>query len=240
MLRNGDGSMFQSGHVLVGEQGELVGVDRGFCAILDTEPASVIGRPVLEMTAPADRAECAGAIAHLRATGTPFRITKRFLRDDGTLIWVVNSVSILEGGHGPGLIMATIDRFVQPDEPRVPARLLSCAKFIADCKNDRATVLDPRLITDTAWDVIIVLYIAEAEGRAVTVAGLATALGEPSIRASRWIDVLLGQGIIEIETLTADAHSAKAFRLTAAAHKRLEAHLAKVNGLQDFKVRQSA
>jgi PAS domain S-box-containing protein len=231
--------MFQAGHVLIDGMGRLVSIDRGFCAIMQAEPAMLIGRAVMNVTAPADRAECGVAIAHLRATHTPFRISKRFIRDNGSLVWVVNSVSMVEGGDGPGMIVATIDPIVDSSEPRAPARLLDCAQLLVTCREDRAAVLDPALITDTAWDVILAAYIAEAEGRSISVASLAAALDLPAARAGRWIDILQGKGIIEIETRAADAHSAKAFRLTGDAHRRLETHLAKVTDLQSGRPRLS-
>jgi DNA-binding MarR family transcriptional regulator len=167
-------------------------------------------------------------------------MSKRLIRHDGTLVWVVNSVSLVEGDEGPGMIVATIEPIVDADEPRAPARLLDCAQFLVNCRDNRAAVLDPGLITDTAWDAILAAYIAEAEGRAISVGGLASALGLQTARAARWIDILLGKRIVEIETRAADAHSAKVFRLTSVAHRRLETHLARVDDLQGAKQRRLA
>ena len=231
--------MHRSGHVLFNVSGRLLNVDRGFSDIMQAEPSSLIGRLVLDVTAPADREECGVAIAHLLKTRAPFRISKRFIRDDGSLVWVENTVSLVEGSEGPGLIIATINPLALIDEPRAPARLLHCAQFLATCRTERAAVLDPALITDTAWDIILASYIAEAEGRAISATGLALALDLQPARALRWINVLLAKNLIEIETRQPDAHSAKAFRLTTSAHCRLETHLAKVSDLQSGKLRHS-
>jgi PAS domain S-box-containing protein len=225
--------MLQAGHVLIDEAGLLVSIDQGFCGIMRADAASMIGRRVRDVTAPADRRECETAIANLVATRKPFRITKRFLRDDGTLVWVANSVSIVEGHVGPNLIVATVDPVGLPVDRRAPARLLECARLIVACKIDRSSVLDRELITDTAWDAMLAAYIAEAEGRVITPAALAAALDLQVERAARWIDILLKRDIVEIEMRGASPNSPKAFRLTAQAHRRLETHLANVNTLRE-------
>ncbi len=232
--------MYQAGHVLLDSSGQLLSVDRAFCDIMHAEPAALVGRKVLDVTAPADREECGIAIAHLLDTRTPFRISKRLLRENGTLVWVVNAVSLVEGGGGPELVVATIDPIVDLDEPRRPAQLLDCAQFLATCRDDRAAVLDTGLLTDTAWDIILAAYVAEAEGRAITINTLAAQLDLQPARALRWINILLAKRIVEIETRQADAVSAKAFLLTASAHRRLETYLAKVNLLNSRTQRQLA
>ncbi|WBO21109.1 PAS domain S-box protein [Sphingomonas abietis] len=221
--------MMVPGHVLIDAEGHLLSCDQGFCDILRAEPASVVGRLVQDVTAPADREECAAAIARLRATRKPFQISKRFLRDDGSLVWVANSVSMIEGAVGPALIVATINPIVDTGEDRAPARLLSSAHFLVTCKNDRASICDVSLFPDTAWDAMLAAYIAEAEGRSIDVAALSAQLDISPVRAGRWIAILLRQGVIEIETRRADAYAPKSFRLTAAIHARLEDHLSRVD-----------
>lgn len=218
------------GHVLIDLAGRLCAVDRHFCAIMRAQAADVIGRPVLDITAPADRQECGDAIRALRDSGRSFRLSKRFLRDDGTLVWVTNIVSTLSGLDGDTLIVATIDPMVL-DEIRQPALLLDGAHFLEAYKSDRRSVFDPALFADTAWDVILAAYITEAEGNALSIADLATRLGLPRDRIARWVAALLDQGALEIETRRADAHSAKCFRLTGATHRTLEEHLARISGM---------
>ena len=100
--------------------------------IMQAEIGSLVGRPVLDITAPADRLECGAAIDRLRATRMPFEVTKRFIRDDGGLIWVTNSVSMVGNGRDTDLIVATISPIVEPDAPRAPALLLDCARLLVE------------------------------------------------------------------------------------------------------------
>lgn len=206
------------------------GLDQHFCALMHAEWADMIGRPVLDITAPADRDECGAAIRELCETGRSFRLSKRFIREDKTLVWVTNTVSKMQAADGGDIIVATIDPLIADDD-RQPALLLGSARFLEACKADREAVFDPALFADTAWDVILAAYIAEAEGGAVGVLDLAERLGISPDRAMRWINVLIGQGALEVETRRADPYSAKCFRLTGATHRVLEDHLARVSGL---------
>jgi PAS domain S-box-containing protein len=224
----------RSGHVLVGADGQFLSIDRGFSDIMRTTPEMLIGRPVLDVTAPADRHECFTAITRLRATRQPFEISKRFVRDDGSLVWVTNTVSMVDHGRDENLLVATITPMaIENCGARAPALLLDCAQMMTDLREDRAAIFDASLFSDTGWDVILRAYIAEAEGRAITVSGLAAKLGLSQARAERWVNVLIGQGVIEIETRSNDPCAPKSFRLTGATHARLEDHLARAGALRN-------
>ena len=223
----------RSGHILVGSDGQLLSIDRGFSEIMHTPPEALIGRFVLDVTAPADHAECSAAIARLWATRQPFEIVKRMVRGDGSLVWVENTVSIVDHGRDEELLVATITPIPQVTAPRAPALLLDCARLMTDLREDRAAIFDSSLFPDTAWDVILGAYIAEAEGRAITASCLAETIGISQARADRWISVLIAQDAIEVETRQHDPHAPKSFRLTAATHARLEDHLARAGELQE-------
>ena len=216
------------GHVLIGKEGQLVSVDRSFGDIMQLEPASLIGRLVLDVTAPADREECRLAISDLRETGRPFEISKRCIRSNGSLVWVTNAVSALENGKGSELLVATVTPMIETHELRAPARLLDTAHLIVALRKDRSSVLNATLSADIAWDIILAAYIAEAEGNAITVSALAAQLGIPMRQAYRWIGLLLNQGSIEIETRETDPFAPKSFRLTGLTHVRFERYLSKV------------
>ncbi|WP_380779707.1 PAS domain-containing protein [Sphingomonas sp. R86520] len=220
--------MLEAGHVTVNGRGELTGVDAAFCDILKSQPHKVRGKLVLDVTAPADRTECAAAIAKLIATGTPFSIVKRFLCDDGSLVWVRNTVSLMAGGNDPGAIVATIEPVITHDGGRDPALLLETARFLVAGRRDRATICDPSLFSEPGWDAILAAYVAEAEGRAVDATGLAEALGYPHAVVTRWVRALEQHGVLELETRNPTLDREKAFRLTADTHRKLETYLAQI------------
>lgn len=220
----------QAGHLILDLAGHMRGIDEHFCALMRAQWSDMIGRPVLDITAPADREECGEAIRLLCDTGRSFRLSKRFIRDDQTLVWVTNTVSLMQGSDGQDVIVATIDPLIEDDE-RQPALLLGSARFLDACKGDRQAVFDASLFPDTAWDAILAAYIAEAEGGAIDVVSLAARLGVSLDRAGRWVDVLITQQVLEIETRRSSPDTTKCFRLTAAAHRMLEEHLGRVTEL---------
>jgi PAS domain S-box-containing protein len=216
-----------AGHVLIGAAGELLSVDAAFCAILQLPDSQIRGRRVLDVTAPADRVECATAIQHLRDTGRPFVITKRLLRDEGSLVWVRNSVSITVGAdRDGGTIVATVQP-VPPPEERSPATLLNVANLHITMRQDRAAVCDPGYFGEVGWDIVLALYVAEAEGRAMDIERLSVLLNKSVALTQRWIQMLLDGRVVELEYRNPDPVNAKAFRLTSATHEKLEAFLSR-------------
>ena len=214
------------GHVLIGSEGEFVSLDAGFCSMMQTEAQHMIGRLVLDVTAQPDREECALAINTLRHTLQPFTISKRFLRDDGSMLWVTNRVSITDwGGGGLRTIVATVSPIDDPGQYRSPAKLLECARLLFASRIDRTLAFDRTLFSDPAWDMLLAAYIAEAEGDSIdcTRFALATDLTVPITR--RWLRVLIDKGLIEME-LTRASEETGVFRLTARGHARFEDHLA--------------
>lgn len=220
--------MFGIGHVIINDAGELVGLDRTFCAIMDSSVAAIAGKSVLDVTAPGDRAECAAAIRRLRDTGIPFVITKRFLREDGSLIWVRNSVSVAEGADGSTTIVATVEPVAEPVVERGPAKLLDAARFLVGSRRDRREICDTTLFSDPGWDAILSCYIAEAEGRPITASSLVETIGHTPSVVARWIAALIQHAIVEVETRNPSPDAEKAFRLTSVTHRKLEAYLGKL------------
>ena len=218
--------MNMMGHVLIGDDGAFVSVDAGFCGMMQTEAEAMIGRLVLDVTAVPDRAECALAIQTLRDTLHPFTLSKRLVRDDGSMLWVTNRVSITDWGGGPRTIVATLTRIADPDQYRSPARLLECARLLFASGIDRSLAFDRTLFSDPAWDMLLAAYIAEAEGDLVDCASVARATDVTRWMARGWLRVLIDKGLIEMEITRADDSATGPFRLTATGHALFEDHLA--------------
>lgn len=214
--------MVQVGHALIGTQNELLSLDEGFCTILDTPLETIVGRSVLSLTAPPDRAACAIAMRHLRATGQPFRVTKRYLREDGSPVWVSNTVSIMALGDAPPMLVSTIVPIAPPSDAQSPAKLLDCARFLLAARRDRTGAFAASLFNEPAWDMLLVMYIVEAEGGAIDGPALArfARLGGPA--ATRWLRALVQEGLIEEE---AGSGNALTFRLADSTHGQFEAYL---------------
>jgi DNA-binding MarR family transcriptional regulator len=55
------------------------------------------------------------------------------------------------------------------------------------------------LFSDPAWDMLLVLFAANSEGRKFSIAAVGRQAGVPGTTALRWIDVLEREGLVERE-----------------------------------------
>ncbi len=218
--------MILAGHVLIGDEGSILGADVGFGELLKACPHSLPGRRILDITAPADREECCRAMEGLRVTRRPFTIVKRLVRDDASLIWVRNSVSIMAGAH-MGPVVATCTAVPEDPARRSPAALLDAARFMRATAQGRDIVCEPQLTSAPGWDALLEIYIAEAEGRSIDVPALAGALRQSEALVRRWVAALVSHNVVEVETRDPMPDAEKAYRLTASTIDRLERYLIK-------------
>jgi len=64
-------------------------------------------------------------------------------------------------------------------------------------RRERDGLFAPALFADPAWDLLLDLYAAHLEGRAVSVSSACIAANVPQTIALRWISVLECRGLIE-------------------------------------------
>jgi hypothetical protein len=60
------------------------------------------------------------------------------------------------------------------------------------------------LFADPAWELLLDLYIEQTEGRPISVANACLAAQVPPNTALRWIDRLVGLGLVELEGVADD------------------------------------
>ncbi len=80
--------------------GTLVNVNDRYCEIVGRSKEEVIGTRMQDMTFPGDLAENKRLFKRLVETGESFEIEKRYIRGDGSLVWVSNSVSAIRDENG--------------------------------------------------------------------------------------------------------------------------------------------
>jgi len=83
-------------------QGRIVKINERFCDIAGRTPEALLGTPMQEITHPDDLALNLPLFKHTVATGEPFEIEKRYLRPDGSSIWVNNTVNLIRAPDGQG------------------------------------------------------------------------------------------------------------------------------------------
>lgn len=238
---------YRVGHLMLSTRGEMLAPDAGFCALLDMAPEHLVGRSVLEVTAPADRAACAAGMAVLRETRRPFVVSKSLVRGDGSIVPVEQTTAVAHFGSAAPQVIATVVALA-PAGAIGPAGLLAQARFLRESRQDRDRVFGTMLFGNPSWDLLLKAYIAEAEGRAVDIGTLAHTARIPPQVALRWANALAAEGLLEIEGVL-DEQAARAsgagtgpkalpqYRLSSTAHEQLESYLlARMTKLVDLQV----
>jgi DNA-binding MarR family transcriptional regulator len=88
-----------------------------------------------------------------------------------------------------------------PAAPVEPAATLCLAASVARrlyaLRRMRERWLEVRLFADPAWDILLDLYVAGAEGRHISMSSACIAAAVPATTAQRWIRALERAGLVE-------------------------------------------
>jgi PAS domain S-box-containing protein len=89
------------GMVRTNLKGKLIFVNRKFCEMLGYEEAEeLVGKSIRDITHPGDVRESATLFRQLVAKGSPYRLDKRYLRKDGSILWANVSASPMHDAAG--------------------------------------------------------------------------------------------------------------------------------------------
>ncbi|MBW9091606.1 PAS domain S-box protein [Rhizobium wenxiniae] len=80
--------------------GKLISVNDHFCQIVGRPRSELIGMPMQDFTYADDLPENRRLFKNMVETGDSFEIEKRYIRGDGSLVWVSNSVSAIRDERG--------------------------------------------------------------------------------------------------------------------------------------------
>ena len=180
-------------HCVATIDGIILTADRGFLDLVGLSEAEVIGASYRTITHPDDLDRSATMLASLVDRAPPFRLQKRYIRPDGTIIAANLYVTRFTDA----------DRLVSTifwnDDGRTPppARLWEMALRIRRLHEVRKAALGDDLSTDPVWSVLNCVYLAEAEGRVVGLSDIATETGLLPAIVERWVKVLSDRGIVE-------------------------------------------
>jgi PAS domain S-box-containing protein len=200
------------GHSLADETGRLLAVDSHICEIMQREERELIGVKFEALTHPDDRSFNVAAVMRLGVGDAPLKLRKRYIKPDGSAIWSIVQVSRLKADDGSKLV-GTIE-LVPCNLTRDPETLWRSAKRVTALIERRRDELGAELFSDHAWMILLYSYIAEAEGRRISVDEIATFARIGNSLARRWMSVL-GFRLIQSQNAIAVARATPERKLAA-------------------------
>jgi hypothetical protein len=105
---------------------------------------------------------------------------------------------------------------------RSERRYLALALHSYALRRNRAAIFgNPELFGEPAWDILLDLHIAHAEGKPVSVSSACIGSAAPPTTGLRWLGVLAEEGLVVREN-DADDHRRVLVRLTRTGIKAME------------------
>jgi DNA-binding MarR family transcriptional regulator len=114
-----------------------------------------------------------------------------------------------------------------PNEESSRENLLSAARFSLEARRGRVGYFSPAMFGEPAWDLLLSLYVTQADAPAPAVSSLAKAAGIAITTAFRWIDYLEEKRLIERQRSSDDGR-ALTVALSDYGRARLEGYFADV------------
>ncbi|MCJ8057051.1 PAS domain S-box protein [Shinella curvata] len=151
--------------IAVGDlSGRLISVNERYCDIVGRRKETLIGTRMQDITFPEDLPDNEYLFDRLSATGESFEIEKRYVRSDGSLVWVLNSVSAIRDEHGKiaQAVAISIDIGARKHAQEIEKHL---ASMIAS-SNDAILGIDLDM-TITSWNAAAERLYGYSESQAV-------------------------------------------------------------------------
>lgn len=114
------------------------------------------------------------------------------------------------------------DPTTRPRAPRSPHAYLALARKTYALRRKREAIFgNPDLFGEPAWDILLDLFIAQAEGKPVSVSSACIGSAAPATTGLRWLGVLADEGLVVREN-DAEDHRRVLVRLTQAGRAAME------------------
>ncbi len=95
------------------------------------------------------------------------------------------------------LAASTVAEAIGRPQQRSERRYLALARQAYGLRRKRAAIFgNPELFGEPAWDILLDLYIAHAEGKPVSVSSACIGSAAPATTGLRWLGVLAEEGLV--------------------------------------------
>ncbi len=181
-----------SAHCVSSVHGVILDADQGFLDLVGRTMPEVIGASYVGITDPRDLSKSAAMLKALVPNAAPVRLQKRYVHPDGTLV----SANIL------------VTRFIDPDRlvstlywnetgrTLPPAKLWETALRVRRMLAVRCEAFGKDLFADGLEHMLLEIYLAEAEGRTMSIDELPQKIAIASSVTIRWMRALQTRGIL--------------------------------------------
>lgn len=187
------------GHSVSDADGRILTMDQSLCDLLQRSAAEVVGMSYADLTHPDDVVRNVADVESLRIGGGPLLVRKRYIRADASTVWCDVHISRFDSPDG-GRLVGTI-HLVNPGAiDRGPESLWRAARRVGDLITRRRIEFGNDLFADQAWSILLDTYLAEAEGRLISIAAIGRNLASTTPLTERWIKALESRGWIDRPT----------------------------------------
>lgn len=184
------------GHSISDADGNILSMDLALCDLLHRHPRDVEGMNYAQLTHVDDVARNVSTVVGLAIGEGPVEVRKRYVRADRSTVWCDVHVSRFVIADRERLV-GTIHLVNPGAVHRGPESLWRAARRISDLMLQRRIEFGSELFADQAWAILIDAYLAEAEGRLVSVAAISVSLETTTAITDRWVSALQNRGLIE-------------------------------------------
>lgn len=202
--------------VLLDIQFTIVHMDHASRQLIGAGRDDVIGLPVADLLQPAERPMVAALLSAVLADGIPRTMDARWRYADGSAQRTATYVSRL--GSGPDARLALASRAIAAIGT-VATQWQIASLILGGLRTGRAT-FGTDVFSGPPAEILLILYLAEVEGRSMTAAAIAEATEIGWRLTQRWLHALVESGVIETER-GAPVSAETALRLTADGDDRL-------------------
>lgn len=180
--------------------GTILAVDQGFINLMRRPEQELLGTSYRMITDPRDLDKSAAMLSALVTKAAPIRLQKRYLLPDGATI----SANVLVTRFSdPDRLVSTL--YLNDGQRSLPpAQLWEAALHARHVSEVRRDQLGPDLFNDGLNRLLIEVYLAEAEGRAVSQSQAAAESYMSLSTTNRWIRVLQERGMFSPGSTTDD------------------------------------